>query len=265
MSEGPGQFDLTIDFGMAAEDYGRWRQGFPPEFYARLDNCGIARSAQRVLDLGTGTGAMAREWALRGCQVSALDPSTALLDEARKADAAAGVSIDYHIGVAEEIGFPDATFDLVSAATCWHWFERPLAAAEARRVLKPDGRLLIAHLDWFRQPGNVIDVTLQTIDRFNPATGNGRPHSFKFPAWLFELTAAGFDYWEVFGYRADLPYTHDAWRGRVRASGRVGPGMDDDTLSAFDTALGAALADHFAEPSLQVAHRVFALIAWRKD
>ena len=51
---------VAVDFGFAADDYGRWRQGFPAEFFARLDKLSICVAGQDVLDVGTGTGLLAR-------------------------------------------------------------------------------------------------------------------------------------------------------------------------------------------------------------
>lgn len=56
-----------VDFGKTARDYGRYRAGFPETFFDRLSAFGVGQSGQRVLDLGTGTGTVAREFARRGC------------------------------------------------------------------------------------------------------------------------------------------------------------------------------------------------------
>jgi ubiquinone/menaquinone biosynthesis C-methylase UbiE len=62
--------DLRADFGKTAIDYGRHRAGFPDEFFDRLAKSGIIRTGMRALDLGTGTGTVARGLALRGARLS---------------------------------------------------------------------------------------------------------------------------------------------------------------------------------------------------
>ena len=252
-----------VDYGLAADDYGRWRLGFPAEFFERLDELSICTAGQKVLDVGTGTGLLARALSLRGCQVTGLDPSSELLSEAKKADEAAGVSIDYRLGRAEATGLEGNAYDVVSAATCWHWFDRPQAAAECRRLLRRDGRLLIAHLDWISIPGNVIDTTFSVLDRFNPSHTLGFL-TFQYPDWLFELVSAGFDAWQIFGFPTTLSYSHAAWRGRVRSSARVGPTMPPEAVEQFDLALSEALSERFPHETLSVDHRIFAIVLWTR-
>ena len=258
------RFAPIVDFGRAATDYGRWRQGFPPETFERLVKLGVGLPGQTLLDLGSGTGLFARAFAERGCRVTGLEASPALLAEAKSAGGAGDCSVTYMRGVAEDTGLPKQSFDAVTAATAWHWFDRKRTAEEARRVLKPSGRLAIAHLDWLRLPGNVIDITLPQIDRFAPADSADTPYSFLYPAWLSDLTAAGFDTWEVFGFTATLSYSRDAWLGRVKASARVGPVMDAETLKQFERALLERLDRNWPEGSLSVDHKVFALVAWSR-
>lgn len=136
---------MQIDFGKTAHDYGRYRAGFPPAFFERMAMFGIGVAGQRVLDLGTGTGTLARGFALRGCQVTGLDPSISLTEEAKRLDQEAQVSVQYVTAKAEQTGLPDASFDVVTAGQCWHWFDRSKAAQEVRRLLVPNGQLVIRH------------------------------------------------------------------------------------------------------------------------
>ncbi|MEM9061599.1 MAG: class I SAM-dependent methyltransferase [Pseudomonadota bacterium] len=246
------------DFGKAAGDYARHRQGFPPRFYEELRSLGLGVAGQATLDLGTGTGLMARELARNGCSVTALDPSEALLAQARAAADAESLKIEHVEASAEATGLPAASFDLITAGTCWHWFDRRAAAAECLRLLKPGGRLVIAHQDWLRRPGNAIDVTLSAIDRWNPAPKD-RKWTFQYPEWLFDLTDAGFGDYRLFGFPADLTYTQEAWVGRIIASAQIGPALSSADQDRFRDAFRTELAERFPDP-MHVAHRIFAII-----
>ena len=251
--------DTPVDYGLAAEDYGAHRQGFPPEFFARLQAMRVGVSGQRLLDLGTGTGLLAREFARRGCLVTGVDFSASLLDVAQRANAGEVVRPRYLRVRAETTNLPAASFDIVAAATSWHLFNRPAAAREARRLLAPGGRLLIAHLDWHTAPGGVAAATLRLMGRYGP--DGAAPSSFVYPDWAQDLLAAGFSGWEVFGFTTALHYTPSAWRGRVRASQRGAPAMTREELDRFDAALARMLARRFPGPALSVDHRVFAVVA----
>ena len=58
-------YGKQIDFGKTADDYGRYRAGFPDQLYRRLEKLGVGIERQRVLDLGTGTGYLGRGFARR--------------------------------------------------------------------------------------------------------------------------------------------------------------------------------------------------------
>jgi ubiquinone/menaquinone biosynthesis C-methylase UbiE len=135
---------MKPDFGATAEDYRKYRAGFPESLFDRLGPMGIGRPGQELVDLGTGTGSLARGFARRGCRVIGIDPDSRLLAQARKLDAEAGVEVDYRIGRAEETSLASGSVDVVAAGQCWHWFDRAAAASEASRILRRTGAILPA-------------------------------------------------------------------------------------------------------------------------
>lgn len=251
---------MNVDFGKTASDYGRYRAGFPDKLFERLSTRGVFRRGSAVLDLGTGTGTLARGFVVRGCDAVGLDPSEALLAEASRLDGEFGVAIRYVQARAEHLPFADATFDVVSAGQCWHWFERSRAASEAHRVLKGGGWIAIAHFDWIPIAGNVVDATEQLIMQHNPrwnmAGGNGIH-----PGELADVALAGFSNIESFSFDVDTPYTHEAWRGRIRASAGISASMPPEQVALFDADLAALLMSRFPEDPLPVPHRVWAVTA----
>jgi len=251
---------LVADFGRTAADYGRHRAGFPPAFFDRLAAMRIVRPGARSLDVGTGTGTLARGLAARGCESTGLDRSTPLMEEAARIDREAGISVRYVEAPAEATGLPEASFDLVIAGQCWHWFDRPRAAAEARRLLKPGAHLVIAHFDWIPLPGNIADLTEKLIEKHSPKWKLGGGMGM-YPQWLGGVATAGFRGIETFSFDLEVPYSHEAWRGRIRASAGVGASLSAQAVAAFDAELKSALAERFPEDPFTVLHRVFAVIA----
>ncbi|WP_224240064.1 class I SAM-dependent methyltransferase [Hyalangium gracile] len=258
---------MQADFGRTADDYAKHRAGFPESFFERLVKEGVLRPGLRAVDLGTGTGTLARGLARHGCSVTGLDISEPMLETARRLASEEGLSIDYRRAPAERTEQTSGAFELVTAGQCWHWFDRPAAAREALRLLVPGGRLVIAHFDWLSLPGNVVEATEALIDTFNPGPlqpyvryGHGMG---LYPQWFQDAGAAGFVRLQSFSFDVDVPYTHEGWRGRVRASAKVGGSLPNDQVARFDEAHAALLSARFPRDPLSIPHRVFALLATR--
>jgi SAM-dependent methyltransferase len=250
-----------IDFGVAAADYGRHRPGFPDQFFDHVRRYGIGVAGQRVLDLGTGTGTLARGFALRGCQSMGLDPSPQMLEQAKALDHEAGVVVRYVEAGAEETGLPSVSFDVACAGQCWHWFDRPRVAAEVTRLLRRGGFALIAYFTYLSEPGGVGAATEALILKHNPtwpfAGSDGRAAGF-----VNDLTAAGLQYIDTFEFDLDISMSHEAWRGRQRACNGVLT-LPPETIAAFDADLAELLARNYPDP-LPVPHRIFGVVA-RKE
>src|SRR6266511_1453806 len=65
---------MATNFGAAADDFARFRAGFPDSIFDRLAALGIGASGETIVDVGTGTGTLARGFALRGAKVIGIDP-----------------------------------------------------------------------------------------------------------------------------------------------------------------------------------------------
>jgi len=141
-------------FGRAAAQYERGRPPYPAEAIDWL----LPPGAQRVLDLGAGTGKLTRAVVGRGLEVVALEPLTGMRE--KLAEAVPGVEI--LDGYAESIPSPDAGFDVVLAAQAWHWVDRVRAVPEVARILRPGGRLGLVwnvrdeRIDWVARLGAII-------------------------------------------------------------------------------------------------------------
>jgi hypothetical protein len=119
---------------------------------------------------------------------------------------------------------------------------------------------VIAHFDWIPLAGNLVAATEDLIRAHNPdwAFGGGTGlHA----DWLADATGAGFEQIETFSFDAAVAYSHEAWRGRIRASAGVGASLPPARVAAFDEALAALLAERFPDDPQAVPHRVFCLTA----
>jgi hypothetical protein len=126
-------------------------------------------------------------------------------------------------------------------------------------VLKPGGRLVIAHFDWIPLPGNMVEATEQLIEKHNPKWKLGGGLGIH-PLWARDMGVAGFTNIETFSFDIDAIYAHEAWRGRIRASAGVGASLTPDAVAVFDAELRAMLAERWPKDPMRVPHRVFAAI-----
>jgi SAM-dependent methyltransferase len=160
----------------------------------------------------------------------------------------------------ENAEFDAASFDVITAGQCWHWFDRHKTAALTRRWLRPGGRLVIAHFDWLPLAGNMVQATERLILAYNPGwtmhSGSGI-----YPAWLKDVAEAGFVELQTHSFDLDVPYSHEAWRGRIRASAGVGASLDEAKVKRFDGELAGLLAANYPAQPMPVPHRVWFLSA----
>lgn len=267
MDESTEQFRLTDEsapdfdpkFGNAAMDYERYRATYPSELFDRLQAVGVGTENQRVLDLGTGTGFLARELSRRGSSVIGVDLDRDLLAIARRASRGHADNSVYIQARAEQIPIEETVVDVVTAGQCWHWFNRDRACSEVRRVITSGGTVVITHFDWIPRNGNVVDETEQLILDWNSdwpgAGGNGF-----YPDWTRNLSDTGFQDIETFSFETTVEYSHEAWRGRIRASAGIGGSLSDDEICEFDEQLDDQLKSSFPEEPLEIPHRSFTLV-----
>jgi ubiquinone/menaquinone biosynthesis C-methylase UbiE len=115
---------------------------------SRLIQSANPRPGERVLDVACGTGIVARQVAQRvGSQgtVIGLDRNPGMIDMARVAAEREGLTIEWHMGPAEQIPFPDHHFDLVFCQFGLMFFsDQHAALSEMHRVLRTDGRVALS-------------------------------------------------------------------------------------------------------------------------
>lgn len=141
---------VRCTFGAIARSY---RHGQATRLLSEL-LCRLARPARHelVLDVATGTGAVARAIAGSVRLVVGLDVTDEMLWEATAVAGAPNfllVEAD-----AQELPFRSGQFDLVTCVRALHHVRRPEASlAEMRRVLREDGRLLVVDNLTYEEPG----------------------------------------------------------------------------------------------------------------
>lgn len=130
----------TYENGMVPVFFGPWS--------SQLIQSANPQSGERVLDVGCGTGIVARRVAPyvgANGKVVGLDLSPHMLTVARAAAEREDLTIEWHEGRAEKLPFPDGSFDLVLCQFALMFFaDRRAALSEMRRVLTTIGRISLS-------------------------------------------------------------------------------------------------------------------------
>ena len=125
----------------SGEEWAAWKQA--------LETALKGRGRLKVLDVGTGPGILAMMLAELGHEVTGLDLSSAMLEKARRNAEEKGLAIDFRQGDAENLEFPDGTFDAVTSKfLLWTLPHPEKAMAEWNRVLKKQGVVIAIDGDW---------------------------------------------------------------------------------------------------------------------
>jgi SAM-dependent methyltransferase len=147
-----------------AGDFGQIATFSADEAENFVNRLGI-RSGSKLLDVACGTGNTAIPAAKAGAVVTGVDIATNLLAQAQRRAASDALDIRFEEGDAEELQFPDASFDVVLTMFGAMFAPRPeRAAAELIRVCKPGG--IIAMANWM--PQSFVGKTFQVTSKFVP-------------------------------------------------------------------------------------------------
>jgi ubiquinone/menaquinone biosynthesis C-methylase UbiE len=127
------------DFTGLAGDYAKFRPGYAPQVAtAILSYVGRDAASIDAADIGAGTGIWTRMLADGGLHsVVAVEPNDDMRGQG--IEASRGTSIVWRKGSAEATGLPDASADLVSMASSFHWADFEKACDEFYRILRPGG------------------------------------------------------------------------------------------------------------------------------
>jgi len=246
-----------IDWSLTSGDYAEFRPGPPLSFYEKLKAHGIGISGQRILDLGTGTGVLARQFATQGCTVTGIDIASGQIEAARKLASHEGLQIQFDVKSAEDTGFESESFDVITANQCWLYFDKQKAIPEVKRLLVPNGRLVTSHFSWLPRRDPIACESERLILKFNPQWSAGDWDGYVPP--IRKWAEGHFHVTTMFYYDEAIPFTRESWRGRIRACRGVGAALSPEEVENFDKEHDALLRE-IAPERFSILHRVDAHI-----
>jgi len=180
-------------FGEMAEEYDRWRPGYPDAAVEWL----APGAPATVVEIGAGTGRLTNLLLAHGLEVDAVEPDPRM----RAVLARNHPTARCHASESTSLPVADGSVDAVLVADAWHWFDAEATMNEVRRVLKPGGWLglvwnVVAEpvADWEKALAGAPDMYDRTtkggpegVSRRPPLAG---PDELEFAQleWVWELT-----------------------------------------------------------------------------
>ncbi len=236
--------DTNIDFAaIKTRQQGAWSTGNYSVVGTTLQIVGETlcealdlRSNARVLDVCAGNGNATLAAAHRFCDVTSTDYVPSLLDAGKKRAEAEGLTIQFQEADAENLPFPDASFDVVlSTFGVMFTPDQQKAASEMTRVCKPGGKIGLAN--W--TPEGFVGQMFKTIGKYVPPPAGVKPPS----AWgtrarldeLFGASAASIQTTSrnfVFRYRSPSHFV-EVFRTYYGPMNKTFAALDGEKQTAF--------------------------------
>lgn len=241
----------AFDWGKTSDTYAKYRDIYPALFYQKIVDRGLCINGQTVLDLGTGTGVLPRNMVRYGAHWTGTDISPEQIAWAEKLANAQGTSIAFHTVATEQIRFPAASFDVVTACQCFWYFDHEKIAPVLWDMLKPDGTLLLLYMAWLPYEDELAGASEALVLKYNPQwSGAGETRK---PIAIPEAVYRYFDLTDHEEYDVMVPFTRESWHGRMKACRGVGASLHADELARWE-AEHKELLKKTAPPSFEILH-----------
>jgi SAM-dependent methyltransferase len=251
---------MAESFGTDPECYDRTRPRYPD---ALIEALVAAAAGPEFLDVGIGTGIVARQLRAAGCRVLGVD-----VDE-RMATFARRDGFPVEVGRFEDWDEAGRTVDAVVAGQTWHWVDPVAGATKAAQVLRPGG-LFAAFWNAGDPPPELAQAFANVYREIDPdsllARLPARPGADAYGG-LIDRAADGVRSVGLFSepatqrYAWEQTYTRDAWLDQVPTSG-VASQLPPDVLARVVAGLGAAI--DAVGGSFPVRYTTVALTALRR-
>ncbi len=241
----------AFDWGRTSEEYAKYRDIYPKEFYRKITDRGLCIKGQKVLDLGTGTGVLPRNMYQYGAKWTGTDISPEQIEQAKLLSEAENKNIEYLAVSTEDIDLPKESFDVITACQCFWYFDHERVMPKLAELLKPEGKLVILYMAWLPYEDRIAGMSEELVLKYNPKwSGAGETrHPICIPDTVYEH----FEMVDHEEYDLMVPFTKESWHGRMRACRGVGASLSKEELEKWDSE-HRKLLDETAPEQFDVLH-----------
>lgn len=221
-----------FDWGRTSSDYAKYRDIYPPEFYRKITDRGLCIAGQRVLDIGTGTGVLPRNLYSFGAEWTGTDISPEQIAQAKRLAAEEGKNIEFIASATEDLDFPDASFDVITACQCFWYFDHEKVMPELARMLRPGGKAVVLIMEWLPFEDAIAGRSEELVLKYNPGwTGAGET---RHPIYIPPVALNDFDLTDSEEFDLSVHFTRESWNGRMKACRGVGASLTPEEIAAWE-------------------------------
>jgi len=214
--------DDGLGFDNVPEIYDRVRPAYPPELFGALFSYLGRGDGLRAVEIGPGTGKATRPLLERGIAVTAVEPGAKLAAFLSEQLGSEFPRLDVVVAKFDEAELEAGAFDLVFAATSFHWLDKATRFQGCQDLLREGGTLAVVHTNqieseadggFFARVQPVYDRHQQNDPRFAPPVEDELA-----PPEYDDLVASGlFDEVALHRYRWDQCYTSSEYADLMRS------------------------------------------------
>ena len=179
------------------------------------------------------TGVLPRNMSKYGADFVGTDISENQIRYAQLLSDQAGLSIDYLCAAAEDLDFPEESFDVVTACQCFMYFDKGALLPKVHRFLKEDGHFLILFMAWLPDESEIARRSEELVLKYNPEwTGGGmKRYELETPVWAKEWFTVA----HAVTYDIPVVFTRESWHGRIKACRGIGASsLSQEEIAAWE-------------------------------
>ena len=229
-----------LNWDLCAQDYQLHKPRQPDSYFDILSSMGLVFNNHSVLDLGTGPGLLACEFARRGARVKGIDSSAEQIKQARIRANTIGVQAEFWTGNTEDLPDLGERIDIAVANMSWPYFDEARVLDRLLPQLSDHGALVVSKLRWL--PSGPVGAMTKSflhgegIERNYPEPGLDRAYKRFVADPRMDLEA-------LIVYKEKIPFTLSSWIGRHKASKFWLRHVPSDRAKVLEDKFIAALAD----------------------
>lgn len=230
-------------FASTAETYRRFREPYPPAFFALVADRLALGGHEALIDLGTGPGVLALGFKPYVGSILGVDPEPNMLAAARSDAAAAGIELPLIAGRTEDLPADLGPFDLITIGRALHWMDRAATLPVFERLLAPGGAILICGTSPVKDARN---HWYEPFDAVNLAYSSRKTTGWReiYENWFNETAFAET---EVIEHEFTQSITPEALFERLLTRSSTSPAVLGDRLESCRADLMAALEPYFPD------------------